>query len=100
MEVSLSKLFGVRSRRGSLITDILGIVPNPFREGFVKDCGLGGGGLDGLLLLLLLFVKAFLLMGAFDLGLGGDGLVGGLLVIGDIECLEGIAHLLIFTIMI
>jgi hypothetical protein len=98
VEVSLSKLFSVRSGRGSLITDILGIVPNAFGEGCIKDCRLGGG-FDWLLLLLLLLVQAFLLVGAFDLCLSRDGLVS-FLVIGDIECLEGITHVQISTIMI
>lgn len=99
MEVSLSKLFSVRSGRGSLITNVLGIVPNTLREGFIKDYRLRCGDLNSFLLLSLLFVKAFLLMSAFDFGLSRDGLVC-LLVIRDIKCFKGIAHVLISTIMI
>lgn len=83
VEVSLSKFFSVRSGRGSFITDILGIVPNTFREGFIENCRLGSGLSRLLLVLLLLLVKAFLLMGAFDLCLCRDGLVC-VLIVGDV----------------
>lgn len=58
------------------------------------DCGcrVGGGGLLCGLLGLLLLVGFLLLVRAFHL-LVGLGRLEGVLVVGDVECLEGVCHM-------
>jgi len=90
VEVAFSQFFGVGSGRSSFVSDILGIVPGSFGEGFIEGCVGSSGGLFGDLELLLL-VGLLLLVSALHFLLSGCRLVG-LLVVRDIESLERIGH--------
>ncbi len=71
------------------MSDDLGVFLDLFWEGFSDDGGGGGGCLGGFLLLLLL-VGFLFLVGALNLLLGSR--LEGLLVVRDVEGLEGVGH--------
>lgn len=87
MVVSLSEFLGLRSWRGAVVSDLLGVFLDSFWDGFCGDWLIGDGDLSGFLLLL---IESLLMMGPLDFLLSSGS--EGLLIVGDVEGLEWIGH--------
>lgn len=83
----IPEFLGLRSRRSSVVSDLLGVFLDSSWDGFGDDWLIGDNNLSGFLLLL---IDALLMMSAFDFLLSSGS--EGLLIVGDVECLEWIGH--------
>lgn len=87
--VPFSKLLSLIGRLSVVVPDNLSIFLLSLRRGLSENRGIGGGSLGSDLLLLLL-VELLLLVGSLHFLLSGR--LEGLLIIRDVEGLEGIGH--------